>query len=116
MNQPKTLTEFFDSPAKWTQGHYACDAKGDPLGHDCRGMMNSWNRPEAVCWCVTGAIRRLQTLQPDYPGDDFLVQLEATVPVGSAITWNDTPGLTFKEFRQTIRQVEAELGLIEEKS
>ena len=46
----EVLTEarnLISEPEHWIQGVYARDAQGLPT---------DWGSPEAVCWCVTGAI------------------------------------------------------------
>ena len=41
--------ELLDSPEKWTKGVMARDANGEHVLHDS---------PNAVCWCMLGAIER----------------------------------------------------------
>lgn len=77
--------ELLDAPEKWTQAAYAKNAQGERV---------EYCEPEAVCWCLEGAMMRCY-------GADFIKKL-ATVEthLSSEIThWNDQPSRTFEQVR-----------------
>jgi len=82
-------SELLDSPEKWTTGELARDKDGnkcDPLS------------PEAVCWCIEGAYRRVYGYDMEAIIGVFLIrQLGLTE---TAFRFNDSH--TFEEVRQVL--------------
>ena len=52
--------ELISDPERWTQGVYARDAQG---------IFTDWDSPEAVSWCVTGAIAKVVRSVQESKGD-----------------------------------------------
>lgn len=76
----------------WTQGAYARSASGYSV--------DSNSTPDAVCWCLSGAIIRVATAQaiPVYKIRDRLREvLFLRVGNGSIVVWNDAPLRTKEE-------------------
>ena len=46
----KQLDQLFSSKEKWTKRHFALDQYNQPV---------AINNPSAVCWCLSGGLRRL---------------------------------------------------------
>ena len=102
MNTVELLQQARDliaSPEAWTQGTYARNASGKrtPLAG-----------PDAVCWCVSGALRRIIERAETDPIPDPLRDLwYETIPVVNRIAnldmystlpiWNDKKGRTHAE-------------------
>lgn len=49
------IKELFSDPSKWAQGHYGLTAEGDT----CFG-----SDPDAVCFCLSGAVSRILAFVP----------------------------------------------------
>jgi len=89
------LAAFYRAdPQRWTQDWYAHDAKG----FDCDATA-----PEAVCWCLRGAI---QVLEPSLIGRDRAVLEEFDRALGVVdpnyeslriVNWNDNRHRTVNE-------------------
>lgn len=82
-------------PETWTQNAYARDSDGTPIVS---------NSPDAVCWCLTGAIYRVITPgsylgNPDYLAatDALSDALPAHVTSEDLTVWNDTPRRTHQQ-------------------
>lgn len=82
----QALRDLLSDPKRFTVGAFARNASGIPVGPRDEG---------AVCWCLLGAIRKLET---DWqPGSDLYIQLrEKLTPrlAGgrSVATWSDVNG------------------------
>jgi hypothetical protein len=84
--------ELLDSPEKWTKEVLARDSKGNSTHPDS---------PEAVCWCVKGALRKCY---PNY--DDWRVaydRLREAKNFGSIVSWQDDPETTYEEIIEALK-------------
>ncbi len=71
------MKELLSDPTKWTQGESARDEHGNK----CSAL-----EPQAVCFCLLGAMNRC------YPGQTFTEaynKLAKNVPNGDIADWND---------------------------
>lgn len=50
--------DLLSNPARWTQGHLACDELDKPV------LVNS---PDAVCWCAIGACNKVSGKTGEHP-------------------------------------------------
>jgi hypothetical protein len=96
------VSELLDTPDKWTQWWFARDKGGRAV---------EANDPEAVCYCLMGAVKRCY-------GDNPAEKFQATANLGAAIAkragikpyfglvsvWNDAPGRTFAEVQEVVRE------------
>lgn len=96
----KRARETISKPERWTQGAYARDARGYPIGV---------GHSDAVCFCATGAIARGA---PD-PEARALAQMGVRIgrrPVEGLAAWNDAPERTHAEvlaaFDSAIKRLE----------
>mgnify|MGYP001417778115 CR=1 FL=1 len=86
MSKPTTLTEFFDSPERWTQGAYAKNADGEP----CNSLDD-----KAVCFCLLGAINYVYG---DARSTQIVKKLKnADITINRVGPWNDSQDRTFDE-------------------
>jgi hypothetical protein len=95
------LKELLSSPDKWIQGHYALDAEGDVI--DAQD-------PDAVCFCLQGAIRRCYNdgkepyrFTDEYKGVKSRILHEIGEPI---TTWNDAPERTFEDIKQLVEKLD----------
>ena len=91
----------------WTQGTEARDEEGRPVYA---------TDPAAVCWCATGAIRRVASVigagLPDY--DVILAAANAVATCGMGIVaWNDEPGRTQDDVAAALDAAAARLAALE---
>jgi len=70
--------QLLEDPKHWTQGELAEDKKGRPVDPDS---------PDAVCWCIIGACRKLYTRNERHP---LYNKLRQNIPVASIVQWNDS--------------------------
>ena len=80
----------------WTQGAYARDAAGTPTGS---------RMPDAVCWCLDGALRA--TADFDVDAADIARDALASALGMSVTAWNDSPGRTKDEVIAALETVAA---------
>jgi hypothetical protein len=86
--------ELLSDSSKWTQGASARDARGYSL--DPR-------EPNAVCWCITGA---LCVCYKDFNERTNKVKTLNDVLKSRAPYWNDTPGRTYDEVVTLLRELD----------
>lgn len=99
MTAPQTVADVLDAaadllekPKGWTQGAYARDADGRDVN-----PYEKWRpSPEAVCFCLYGALAHVAS-QAGMEKTPFLVD-----PLPST-KWNDTPGRTQSEVVAALR-------------
>mgnify|MGYP001559165452 CR=1 FL=1 len=87
------ILELLDGPEKWTQGAFARDRRGEDVDSD---------RPEAVCWCLSGAITKchLDSLRSAAEIDNKLRNTcEALYGTSNYVDWQDRPDTTFEQVR-----------------
>jgi hypothetical protein len=85
--------ELLDTPEKWTKGAFARDSKGDPVDPVS---------PEAVCWCIEGA---LQKCYPNYDDrwEAVYYRLLEVRKYGGIIFWQDNPERTYEEVIEVLK-------------
>ena len=95
-DKPKTVKELLSSPDKWTQNAFARDAYAVSL--------NACN-PDAVCWCLSGAIL---TTYEDEDIEEVWCKLTEVIRRRSGhrdvVGFNDSHQTTFKEIRAVIEE------------
>jgi len=107
-NDPKTVAadiarEFREHPAHWTQDYICKDADGED-------WMDPTN-PDAVCWCLRGAIdkRVIHGAGPIYLAFDralgHQIASEAEHETLHFVEWNDKPGRTVAEVIELCERV-----------
>ncbi len=82
--------ELFQDESNWTQLALARNAAGESIDP---------NDPEAVCWCLYGAIMKC------YPfGERGLMAMDVQkyIERGSALTFNDQMGRKFQEVKDLV--------------
>jgi hypothetical protein len=92
----KVADHFEAHPETWTQGEYARDAEGSPLG-DVKD-------PAAVCWCMEGAIHWLAP-SGEIADEAFWLCMRS-VP-STVFEFNDAPGRTVAEVIAQLREAAA---------
>lgn len=87
--------DLLAQPGAWTQHSFA----RDDLGADIM-----YNRPEAVCWCALGAIRKIAF---EHGGSVFnAFNLLSDVLDEPVTVWNDAEGRTQEEVIEAFRKAE----------
>ena len=71
----KAVREKISRPESWTKHDYAKDVNGEAV---------SPIAPEAVCWCIRGAIASVEGIDGD-EGDDGDQAFFALGPIGAAV-------------------------------
>jgi hypothetical protein len=85
--------ELLDTPEKWTKEVFARDCKGDEVDPES---------PEAVCWCVKGA---LQKCYPNYD-DRWEAAYHRLLEVRKykhIVDWQDDPRTTYEEIIKVLK-------------
>lgn len=101
------VRELLDSPEKWTKGAIARDSKGNLV---------SYNSPNAVCFCLLGAIYKCYAsdkMNPDKMNPDKL-PLEIRKLIGSLLNlrsdsisyFNDAPKRTFEDIKNLVNTLD----------
>lgn len=107
--EPKTtgtynvkIKDLYDTPDKWTKGALARDKNGAHImEYGIDDEVQQVNHPNAVCWCLTGAILKC------YP--DNYGEIRAKVrnyTNGGIWTWNDLEGTTFQDIRELVEKLD----------
>ena len=92
MNAFVEAKEILNRPGAWTQGELARDALGRKVP--------PWS-PEAKCWCLEGALRKVCQDPRDF--EAALCHLTKYVWVVS--TWNDEPRRTQRDVIELLEMV-----------
>ena len=92
------MKELLSSESKWTQQHYATDKRG----RSCSSF-----DPEAVCYCLLGALNKCYVNDAEY--DDAKRLLQKTIEkkyglIFSIAKWNDNPERKFKEVKEILEE------------
>jgi len=96
MHWAKQLLELFgENGEHWTQNSYAKTYDG----HIC-----SYDSPEAVCWCLLGAMNKLFPIDSGY--DDILLNRILKRNYGGIVGFNDNS--TFTEVKEVLTELAAE--------
>lgn len=83
-----TLQQLFSRDGTWTQGALARDANGEK----CYPA-----DPEAVCWCLVGAVLRI-----DFCGQSERLRKLESIIVCYVNDWNDAPARTIEDVRALV--------------
>ena len=97
VNAVDAILELLDTPDKWTQGLAARDANGDSVYSSA---------PEAVCWCLEGAICKVfrETNRP-WSKPYFKMKRALTrVLKDDYISFNDKPTTTYEDIINALKQ------------
>ena len=89
-----TVAELLDSPEKWTQGAWARDKTGMALKVSHSG--------KAVCWCLLGAFLKVYIAAGRKDAGVARERLNALVPGGCLVAWNDEKKRTFSQVRALV--------------
>lgn len=113
-----TVAELLNDPSKWTREAYARNANGEAI---------TARSPDAVCWCLTGALLRVFSTADTRYGSRDLQLAEAEEKLYEALrtepdwekyradrrkdrdvfnlaAWNDAFGRTFADVRRLVEQ------------
>ena len=87
--------ELLSAPDRWTQG-----AAARRVDESCTDPRD----PEAVSWCLAGAIMRCY----DNPGEHWFVVEKVTEELSTSciLAWNDHQGRTWKEVIELAQRVD----------
>lgn len=88
----KTVLELFADPKRWTKSS---------MGRDLHGQMCASGDPDAVCWCLAGAIFKVYGTHSS-KGDSAFCRVAAVLKqngIGRTeiLNWNDRPERTHDE-------------------
>ncbi len=84
--------ELLATPDKWTKGAFARDRFGEVV---------EANSPDAVCFCIHGAMGRC------YRGySEQLDQLRAKLDVAVVMDWHDAPERTHEEVLAVLKELD----------
>lgn len=98
--------DLLEKPGAWTQGNFACDAHGKAV--------SSYDT-DAVCWCASGALRKVSShlYALAIPGESMPVPfldaracLRQITGIHNIATWNDVIACTQEEVVNTFRKAE----------
>lgn len=94
--------KLLDAPAKWCQEIDAMDFEG--VGIDALN-------PDAVCWCLEGALERCYyDVSSSVESQPNLQRAREKVidalDEGNIISWNDAPERTFEEVAALVRRLD----------
>ena len=92
-----SLADFYaEDPNRWTQNDEARDANG----YAC-----SARNPDAVQWCVSGAVDKLY---PVFREHEAWMEMRRLMPGGSVVCFNDAPNRTVEEVIAQLRKIATE--------
>lgn len=93
------IKELLNSPEKWTQSAYAKDAVGDSC---------SSTEPQAVCWCLLGAIHRCypEPKESDKVWRKILAAITLESHFVSISSFNDNEETTFEQVRDILEMAD----------
>jgi hypothetical protein len=93
------IKELLTDESKWTQGSFARDKDGNKVG---------LATPEAVCWCISGAVMRCY--DPFKAGAiEEMILIHANVHRSikvSIMGWNDHPSRTFEDIKSLVNYLD----------
>ncbi len=96
------IRELFSSPAKWTKANFAVKADG---------TSTTAENPEAVCWCLYGAVNKCYGKTED--NGHAVLQLmgrhlkdKGMRESGSVIGFNDDEDTTFEMVRNLVNDLD----------
>ena len=90
-----TVQELLSTPNRWTQGTLARASDGRKVSPE---------HPEAVAWCLVGAVLRCYGHDGLRCGD-IIQKLTSMIPEESIPHWNDSRGRTWDEVIELARRV-----------
>ena len=85
--------ELLTDKSRWTQHHFAVNAAGRAVPEESR---------DAVCWCLSGAIRLCYGKDDDAGHWHAVTKRLGMMPS----TWNDDPMRTFSEVRALVLELD----------
>jgi hypothetical protein len=88
------VRDLLTDESKWCQGGYSKDACGDSHWN--------WNRPMAVSWCLSGAIRKCY----DKNWEDVFDRVREKLGSRWVSPWNDDPERTFGDVRSLVEELD----------
>lgn len=92
-----SLHDFFNSPSKWCKGTYARDANG----HRVDSLS-----PDAVCWCLRGAMRKcFGSANPLWSAIAYKLQTHPEVCNSGIADWNDAPDTTYEDVVRVCKEL-----------
>lgn len=94
VNDCKTVAELLADPKRWTKGANA---------RDKRGVEVNTHSPNAVCWCSSGATKRI------YSDNLAFVRFRLRTAIGnlsasSILEFNDNPKTTHKQVMAVVKK------------
>ena len=97
-----TPLKLLDTPDKWTKGDFAINIYGDSA---------EIHAPEAVAWCVLGAMEKCYS-HDRAKFEDFemilILVIEKKYGMTSIVQWQDEPTTTFKMVHELLELAQKE--------
>ncbi len=95
------VRDLLTDETKWAKGRSACDKGGETTPYDA---------PNAVAWCLAGAITRCYEVGEAWDtlatrAYDVL-RARGQLPLGGIGEWNDSPARTFTEVRALVEELD----------
>jgi hypothetical protein len=94
--------ELLSDPKKWIKKLYAVDNTG---------LVTSSKSPEAVCWCINGALQRCyqDSIVRDEVRRKIAMHLDLNgidKPHDTIVKWNDAPERTFEDVHNLLKELD----------
>ena len=89
------IKELLSDPSKWTQGKIARDSSMNEI-HP--------NDPQAVCWCLIGAVRKCYPGHYDY--ENLCKRIVEQTKEEFLFNWNDSPTTTFSDVKSLVEELD----------
>jgi hypothetical protein len=96
ISECRTVYELLESPERWHKGNYTNVADT---------LHTGINSPEATCFCILGAIRKVYKLTRD--SNEYAAILKASLELAHyeyLHEWNDAPERTHAEVLEAVRK------------
>jgi hypothetical protein len=97
INECKTVYELLESPERWMKGAYS--------NREVIAQTDGVNNPEATCFCILGAIRKVYNLTRD--SNEYAEKVKNTLQLYHweyLHEWNDAPERTHAEVLEAVRK------------
>jgi hypothetical protein len=97
INECKTVYELLESPERWMKGAYS--------NREVIAQTDGVNDPDATCFCIQGAIRKIYTVRSD--NNRYVTKVKNTLPLHHyeyLHEWNDAPERTHAEVLEAVRK------------
>jgi hypothetical protein len=99
MKKYKKVKTLLADPKRWCKGYYAVDSNG---------KISTPLNPEAVCWCLSGAVKKIYTSLDSLNAihrklRDSVEKLYPLRFAGNIIAFNDAQETTYKDIMKVLK-------------